>query len=100
MRARVRGVVFLGTPHQGTSYNRYGLLASYLLLPLDPDIEIMRILAPESAVLDGLQRDFEKYYSSTVRKYGYETRKTQRKVFGFIPFLQEFVSHISSVGSA
>jgi len=91
LKSRLRGVIFLGTPHQGTSFNRYGLIASYLLVPLDPDIEIMRILAPESAVLDRLQRDFEKGFKGTTRKYFFENEKTQRKILGLVTLVREFV---------
>ena len=84
-------MVFLGTPHQGTSFNRYGLIASYLLLPLDADIEIMRILAPESEELDSLQRDFERHYKATPRKYIYENKKTQRQILRLITLVREFV---------
>jgi hypothetical protein len=79
LKSRLKGVVFLGAPHQGTSFNRYGIIASYLLVPLDPDIEIMRTLAPESAALDSLQRDLERYFKGTTRKYFLETKRCNAK---------------------
>ena len=84
-------MIFLGTPHQGTSFNRYSLIASYLLLPLNADIEIMRVLAPENEELDSLQRDFEKDYKATTRKYIYENKKTQRQILRLITLVREFV---------
>lgn len=91
LKSRIRGVVFLGTPHQGTSFNRYGILASYILAPLDPDVEIMRILAPDSEVLEALQSDFERYYGDTRRKYFYEQKKMERKFLGPVTWLREYV---------
>ena len=89
---RLRGIVFLGTPHQGTSYSQYGILVSSLLSPLDPDVQTMRLLRGETEELEGLQRQFEKLHRDTPRKYFYETDKTYRYLFGFIPLIQEYVS--------
>jgi hypothetical protein len=97
LKPRLKGIIFLGTPHRGTSFSRYGLLISYLLAPLDSDIGIMRILGPDSVELDDLQKDFDNKYKDMARKYFYEREKTRRQLWGFITWMQEFVSGSLSV---
>ena len=92
LKPRLKGIVFLGTPHRGTSFSRYGLLASFLLAPLDSNVDIMRILRLDSVELDDLQKDFENTYKEITRKYFYEKEKTLRQPWGFLPWVQEFVS--------
>jgi hypothetical protein len=92
LKSRIKGLIFLGTPHQGTHFNRYGLAASYLLAPLGSNIDIMRILGPESVELDELQEEFDRHFKDSTRKYFFEHEPTRRLLFGFIPWVQECVS--------
>jgi hypothetical protein len=88
--------LFLGTPHDGIAFSRYGLLMSYLLSPLDSDIGIMRILGPGNRELRDLQNEFDGSFNDTPRRYFYEKSKTYHRLFGFIPWMQEFARHSPS----
>ena len=83
--------MFLGTPHQGTAYSRYGSSIARLLAPLDADLEIMRILQSESSSLEDLEHSFRRDCQGISLKFFYEGKKTRRQILGFIPFFREFV---------
>jgi hypothetical protein len=91
LKPRLKGIIFLGTPHQGTLFNRYGLVASYILAPLGSDIDIMRILGPGSGDLYDLHADFQKYFKDSTRKYFFEKEETCHQLWGFNVGTQEFV---------
>ncbi|KAK0743982.1 hypothetical protein B0T18DRAFT_194032 [Schizothecium vesticola] len=92
LKQRLKGIIFLGTPHQGTSASRYGRLVSYVLAPLGSDIDIMRVLGPGSEDLYDLQTGFHNHFKDVTRKYFFEKEKTYRQLWGFITWLDEFVS--------
>ncbi|KAM7210016.1 Alpha/Beta hydrolase fold [Rhypophila decipiens] len=92
LKPRLKGIIFLGTPHQGTSVSRYGLLFSDVLAPLGSDIDIMRMLEPGSYYLNDLQTDFHKHFKDATKRYIFEKEKTYRQVWGVITWMDEFVS--------
>ncbi len=85
--------MFLGTPHRGTPFTRFGTLASGLLRLglLDADSDIMRPLVSDSVDLDDLEKKFAKHYRNTTRVYYFETQKMHRNVLGGFPLIREFV---------
>lgn len=89
--------MFLGTPHTGTPFTRFGIIAAQFLALFDSDVNIMRVLVPESIELDDLEKDFSKHFKSTTRRYYFETHKMRRYLLGFIPFIREFVREFSHV---
>ncbi|KAL2126774.1 hypothetical protein VTI74DRAFT_270 [Chaetomium olivicolor] len=91
LKQRLKGIIFLGTPHQGASASRYGRLISYILAPLGSDVDIMRVLEPGSEDLYDLQTDFHNHFKDTTRKYFFEKEKTYHQLWGFITWLDEFV---------
>jgi hypothetical protein len=91
LKPRLKGVIFLGTPHRGTSFSRYGLLTSYALAPLGSDVGIMRILGLDSIELDDLQKDFDNNFKAVTRKYFFEKDKTIHQLWGFATWMREFV---------
>lgn len=87
-------MLFLGTPHRGTPFTRFGLLAASFLTPLDADVEIMRPLVSDSVDLDDLEKKFNRHFHGTKRIYYFETHKMRRYLLGFIPWMREFVREI------
>jgi hypothetical protein len=87
----VKGVLFLGTPHRGTPFARFGITAANILAPLDADDHIMRPLVSDSVDLDDLEKKFSRHFQSTTRLYYFETHKMRRYLLGFIPWIREFV---------
>jgi hypothetical protein len=91
LKTRVKGVIFLGTPHRGTPFTRFGIFAARFLTPLDADVHIMHPLVSDSVVLDDLEKKFSRYFHCTKRIYYFETHKMRRYLLGFIPWIREFV---------
>ncbi|KAI0899107.1 hypothetical protein F4806DRAFT_324571 [Annulohypoxylon nitens] len=83
--------MFLGTPHRGTPFTRFGLAIAKILSPLDAGVDMMRSLMYDNVDLDDLEKDFSVYFNRTARRYAYETYKLRRYIFGVIPYIQEFV---------
>ncbi|XDG05864.1 hypothetical protein ABKA04_005479 [Annulohypoxylon sp. FPYF3050] len=83
--------MFLGTPHRGTPFTRFGLAIAKILSPLDAEVDMMRSLIYDNVDLDDLEKDFSVYFNRTARRYAYETYKLRRYIFGVIPYIQEFV---------
>lgn len=92
LKSRIKGMLFLGTPHRGTPFTRFGIIAASFLTPLDADVEIMRPLMSDSVDLDDLEKKFSRHFHSTRRIYYFETHKMRRYVLGFLPGVREFVS--------
>lgn len=97
LKSRVKGILFLGTPHRGTPFTRFGIFAAGVLAPLDADIHIMRLLVPDSVDLDDLEKRFSKHFHSTKRMYYFERHKIYRHLLGFIPWVREFVCDFSTL---
>ena len=91
LKRRVKGIIFLGTPHQGTSFTRFGMIAGRLFALLYSDVEILRPLIEGSTTLDDLQKDFNKDFKNTICKYYFERHKMRRYLLGFIPWMREWV---------
>ncbi|KJZ71092.1 hypothetical protein HIM_09511 [Hirsutella minnesotensis 3608] len=91
LQDRLKGVLFLGTPHHGSPFTRFGLLAARLLTPLDADVEIMRPLVAGNVDLKDLDDRFREHFGNTTRLYYRERRKMRRYLLGFIPWIREFV---------
>ncbi|KAK3358679.1 hypothetical protein B0T25DRAFT_72891 [Lasiosphaeria hispida] len=81
LKSRVKGVFFLGTPHKGTKFVRFGTATAKLMAPFDSDLEIMRPLAVDNMDLDDLEKDFHEEFVHTPRRYFFETRKTRRYLY-------------------
>ncbi|KJZ70980.1 hypothetical protein HIM_09635 [Hirsutella minnesotensis 3608] len=96
LQDRLKGVLFLGTPHHGSPFTRFGLLAARLLTPLDADVEIMRPLVAGNVDLKDLDDRFREHFGNTTRLYYRERRKMRRYLLGFIPWIREFVVPESS----
>lgn len=92
LSSRVKGVIFLGTPHSGTPFSRYGIYAARLFAPFDSDIDIMQPLIPNNATVKDLSDRFQAQYKNTRRFYYFETHKTRRYLLRFIPWVREYVS--------
>ena len=90
----MKGVLFLGTPHRGTPFTRFGLLAARLLTPLDADVEIMRLLVSDSVDLKDLDDRFRERFENTPRLYYHDTEKMRRYLLGFIPWIRELVRDV------
>ncbi|RMZ89045.1 hypothetical protein DV736_g3719, partial [Chaetothyriales sp. CBS 134916] len=91
LKSQIKGVLFLGTPHRGTPFTRFGIIAASFLTPLDADVEIMRPLMPDSVYLDDLEKKFIEHFHSTRRIYYFERHKMRRYILGFLPWVREFV---------
>ena len=96
LKSRVKGVLFLGTPHRGTPFTRFGIFAASFLNPLDADVHIMRPLVSDSVDLDDLEKRFSKHFHGTKRMYYFERHKMRRRLLGFIPWIREFVRDFDS----
>ncbi|KJZ68442.1 hypothetical protein HIM_12167 [Hirsutella minnesotensis 3608] len=96
LQDRLKGVLFLGTPHHGSPFTRFGLLVARLLTPLDADVEIMRPLVAGNVDLKDLDDRFREHFGNTTRLYYRERRKMRRYLLGFIPWIREFVVPESS----
>ncbi|PHH90251.1 hypothetical protein CDD83_4159 [Cordyceps sp. RAO-2017] len=94
--------MFLGTPHRGTPFSRFGRFAACLLLPPDADADIMRPLMPDNVDLDDLDKKFIHHFRATKRIYYFETLKMRRYLLAFIPWVREFVvpERSATVGAA
>lgn len=88
---RIKGILFLGTPHRGTAFTRYGLIVGEAFSPLDSNTAILYPLLYDSETLRDLQTRFISEYKDTECVYFYEKHKMRRYLFGFIPFIQEYV---------
>ncbi|KAF7550099.1 hypothetical protein G7Z17_g5936 [Cylindrodendrum hubeiense] len=99
LEPRIKGIIFLGTPHRGTRYARFGIAASWLLAPLDADANVMRPLSYDNIDLDDLEKDFDATFRMTERRYFFETHKMRRYLFSSIPYLREFVVEKQSATS-
>lgn len=89
--------MFLGTPHSGTSFSRYGIFAAAMLAPFDSDVDIMRLLVADNTILKDLNDKFQACYKNTKRRYYFETHKTRRYLLGFIPWIREFVGYFPNI---
>ena len=90
LKCRVKGLLFLGTPHRGTPFTQFGIVVAWLLTPLYADLDIMRPLISDSVYLDDLEKRFSRDFRNTARFYYYETYRMRCYILGFIPW-QEFV---------
>ena len=97
LQARIKGIIFLGTPHRGTPFTRFGILAASLLAPLDADAGIMQLLIEDNAHLDDLEKRFSRHFRNTKRIYYFEKIKMRRYLLGVIPWIHEFVGRSYSL---
>lgn len=88
LKSRVKGILFLGTAHRGTSFTRFGILAASFFAPLDADVEIMRPLVTDNVDLDDLEKKFSRHFRNAKRMYYFETHKMRHYLFGFIPWIR------------
>ncbi|KAH6886460.1 hypothetical protein B0T10DRAFT_81257 [Thelonectria olida] len=99
LKHRVKGILFLGTPHRGTRFARFGAALTWLLSPFDADADIMRPLSYDNLDLDDLEKEFHASFGLTERRYFFETHKMRYYLFGFIPYLREFMVERQSATS-
>jgi hypothetical protein len=99
-KTKLKGVIFLGTPHRGTPFARFGINAARLFAPLGSDVDVMLPLVTDNASLDDLDKDFREEFKSTERRYYFEKHKMNRYFLGFIPWIREFVRLDQSPSSA
>ena len=70
----IAGILFLGTPHQGTSAAEYGM---WLARALGKDTTLLETLKKNSPTLLEVARDFEASYSNVDIVCFYEQRDGQ-----------------------
>lgn len=96
LKKRIKGIFFLGTPHRGTNFTRFGQIAGAAAFPLDSNTAILCPLVYDSKPLLDLQSSFNQEYGSIQRVYFYEKHKMRRYLLGFIPWIQEYVCQPTS----
>jgi hypothetical protein len=73
-----KAVIFLGTPHRGSSFSVFGSVAAWLLQPLGSNPLLLQELVSDSHFLLDLHKDFERTMSKTLRVVNfYELRPTR-----------------------
>ncbi|KAM0362811.1 hypothetical protein ACHAPK_011498 [Fusarium culmorum] len=75
---QTRAILFLGTPHRGSSFSAWGWLAAHALWLLKPNLDILGSLEYDSTSLLDLHRAFTGTTRDTWRVYNFfEQRPTQ-----------------------
>ncbi|KNG46426.1 alpha beta-hydrolase [Stemphylium lycopersici] len=73
-----RGVVFLGTPHRGSSFSTYGSLAAQVLQPLGSNPLLLQEVAYDTPRLQDLHEEFERARGEQLHVVNFfEQRKTR-----------------------
>lgn len=88
IRLSTAGIIFLGTPHEGSDAAIYGVR---LAQAVGHDTALLESLTKNSTALYGIARDFEASYSDTDIVCFYETKD---KAYG--PLKTQFVDHKSA----
>lgn len=88
----IKAIVFLGTPHRGSSFTRLGRLAALALRPLGSDASLLAEVDYDSEFLLDLQRMFEGLVADDVHVVNFfEQRPTRLFKIWFIVW-EQFVS--------
>ncbi|KAI2626550.1 hypothetical protein GGR54DRAFT_591476 [Hypoxylon sp. NC1633] len=85
-QSRTKLVVFLGTPHQGSDYAGWGIIASYLasLALQDSNKYILRSLKNNGEVLDNIQTEFRRIvYKNGINVHSFYEARPISGIKGF-----------------
>lgn len=88
---RIKGILYLGTPHRGNTFTKYGLFAGAAISLFDSNTAILTPLIYDSEILRDLQSRFVSEYESIECVYFYEKHKMRRYLLNFVPWIQEYV---------
>ncbi|KAI0188278.1 hypothetical protein EV127DRAFT_471280 [Xylaria flabelliformis] len=78
-----RGIIFLGTPHQGTSVSNWGALLAFLTSYLGSDNTLLLYLKRYNSDLSNLEAGFKKWIDKRPRKVKVECFYEMRPTFIF-----------------
>jgi hypothetical protein len=95
--AKTKGIVFLGTPHRGTSFSNIGRSIAGALTVFGSNKAILDELRYDTLPLDVLQEDFISNYRDISLVNFYEQRRTEIFGFGFLGWRQFVCNAISSI---
>lgn len=91
IREHTRAILFLGTPHRGSSFTNLGRLAAFTLRPLGSNPSLLTEVEYDSESLLNLQGTFESTLPGNLRVVNfYEQRPTRILSFWFLSW-EEFV---------
>ena len=85
---------FLGTPHRGSSFSRWGTLISRALQPLGSNPSILGELAYDSVSLLDLHREFMDVTSDGLRVVNFFEERKTRLLKTWIVQWEKFVSNL------
>ncbi|TRX88171.1 hypothetical protein FHL15_010920 [Xylaria flabelliformis] len=97
-----RGIIFLGTPHQGTSVSNWGTLLTFLTSFLGSDNTLLLYLKKHNSDLSNLEAWFKKWVEQRPRKVKVECFYEMRPTFifglsiGFVSLSITKVDHLSN----
>lgn len=93
---RTKAILFLGTPHRGTSFGSWGWLAAQALQPLGSNPLLLANLEYDSIALHDLHKDFMAAARDDLRVFNFfEKRPTQILQLWLVQW-QQLVSRMSA----
>lgn len=91
IRLATCGVIFLGTPHQGSPVAEY---AEWLTRAIGNDTTLLKTLKKNSPILDWLARDFESSYGEADIVCFYENRDALGGIRVCFPLSFSFIKSV------